>query len=93
MGGDQVTPELKTAFHIAGLIFEKLSPGTDYLFTIPYEGDAPELWVGETAYYGQNRCHSDVFEDVMRRCLDALRAYRTQSGSQLYYELPRALTA
>ncbi len=93
MTGDQATPELKTAFHVAGLLFEKLSPGTDYLFTIPYEGDAPELWVGDTAYYGQKKYCSNLFQDVLQGCLDAIHAYQTKSGSKLSYEQPKILTA
>lgn len=89
---EQITDQLKCAFHVAGLFLEKVFPSTDFCFVIPSAGDAPELWVDESAYYSKNKPDENSFPECLQACVHATNEYMNGNGEKLKYGGTSSLT-
>lgn len=82
---EQITDQLKCAFHVAGLFLEKIFPNIDFCFVIPSAGDAPELWIDENAYYSKKRSNEHTFSECLHACVHAINEYTNGNGEKLKY--------
>ena len=74
LGSEQLTPELKTAFHAASLIMKQLDSDTSFVFRIPAPDCTPELFVDGLNFYN-GLCDLDNFESCMKACLKSINQY------------------
>jgi hypothetical protein len=88
---EQITPELKTAFRIASLFFKDVTGLRDFVFTLPYPDDAPELYYnGNTYYDDSHKPQSNNFQDCLQSCINAIGKYHQNQGEQLQYGVSSA---